>query len=834
MRIELSRLFAVLACFISIALIPAPASAQSSSLPAADPIPLFSASAGTGRIGDPTDPSVGQTFYVDLNSALSDRLVNSPPTEFSTIRNIVARLGNNPSVRLFIKSRQVISETGTAVQGDILDVKGGHFALVIHKTGQMSGTFRLGKQLFRLMPAGGQVHALVEVNERSFPRDAEPLQPLFLETPSPTPRADGIADAGDVLDVLVLYTPQARTQAGGLAAIESMIDLAVAESNTGYTSSGVNLQLRLVNKQEVNYGEVDFGADLQNLAGTTDGFMDDVHALRDSLGADVVKLVRGSGEACGIAYLMSNLSAAFAASAFSVDSYNCITGYYTFAHEIGHNLGSMHDRAVSGGSQGLYPYSYGYVAPDTTWRTIMAYGNACSNCTRINRWSNAELDYLGVPTGVPVGNALEADNELSINNARVTASNWRQAVLEGPPALASPSPGSTLTSNSATFQWVKPGAPISQYWLYVGSTPGGNQYFDSGNIGTATSALVQNLRTDGSSVYVTLYYRANSSLSWSSVSATYTAFTAPLVCPSGSPNDLFLENWESGSAASWQVANAQGSNTWEISAANPDPIGSNLHYRGGDPATTSDSRSAMVSSVSIPAGARLHVRHQPRFEAGFDGGIIEVSSNNGTSWSQLPNAAFIFGGYNTAALATANPMGAIPAFSGNQTTYQSSIADLSAWADQSIRIRFRIGTDASVGSTGWDIDNVQIYTCGAPPIPAMASPASGSVLPGTSQVFTWTGNGSGAQNYWLYVGSTAGGAQYHDSGNLGTATSRTVNGLPNDGSTVYVRLWYQLPGTGIWLFIDDQYTATGTGGGLPGPATLLKSMRTGSSGLLDA
>ena len=68
-------------------------------------------------------------------------------------------------------------------------------------------------------------------------------------------------------------------------------------------------------------------------------------------------------------------------------------------------------------------------------------------------------------------------------------------------------------------------------------------------------------------------------------------------------------------------------------------------------------------------------------------------------------------------------------------------------------------------------------------------------------------NTSAAES-WLYVGSTVGGSDIADSGNLGNDTSYLVNDLPTDGSTVHVRLWYrQTAGVGTWNFIDSQYNA---------------------------
>jgi Peptidase family M23 len=86
---------------------------------------------------------------------------------------------------------------------------------------------------------------------------------------------------------------------------------------------------------------------------------------------------------------------------------------------------------------------------------------------------------------------------------------------------------------------------------------------------------------------------------------------------------------------------------------------------------------------------------------------------------------------------------------------------------------------------------------------AMTSPASGSTLPGASVTFDWN-SGSGVSQYFLYVGSTAGANDLY-SQSQGTNLSTTVNGLPVDGRTLYVRL-LSLIGN-AWQFNDYTYHA---------------------------
>jgi hypothetical protein len=79
------------------------------------------------------------------------------------------------------------------------------------------------------------------------------------------------------------------------------------------------------------------------------------------------------------------------------------------------------------------------------------------------------------------------------------------------------------------------------------------------------------------------------------------------------------------------------------------------------------------------------------------------------------------------------------------------------------------------------------------PPAAISSPAPGSTLASSSQLFVW--NDVGASGYQLWVGSTPGAVDvgYFPSG-LTTATSIMVPGLPTDGRTLYVRLWSQIGG----------------------------------------
>ncbi|MBX2878840.1 MAG: DUF1996 domain-containing protein [Granulosicoccus sp.] len=91
--------------------------------------------------------------------------------------------------------------------------------------------------------------------------------------------------------------------------------------------------------------------------------------------------------------------------------------------------------------------------------------------------------------------------------------------------------------------------------------------------------------------------------------------------------------------------------------------------------------------------------------------------------------------------------------------------------------------------------------------PAMISPADGSELTAGTADFEWRDNNSPVNYWWLYIGSSVGNNDLYNSGpSLRNQTSVTVEQLPDDNSTIYVRLWYRLTGSG-WRFTDTTYTA---------------------------
>lgn len=288
-----------------------------------------------------------------------------------------------------------------------------------------------GKRIYQLQFFNNEYY-FVEVDQTVFPSELSPIippsRPQVFDT-LPTEEFD----SSPIVDIMVVYTDLARVNAGGTDAIENLINIAVSETNTGYANSGVNHRMNLVHTAEVAYSETNFNwsRTLDQLQNSTDGVLDQVHSMRDGVGADLVVMLVNNTSYCGIGYLMQVPSSVYANYAFSIVSRTCATGYYSFAHETGHNMGAAHDRA-NASLEGIYDYSYGYQAPDETFRTIMAY-NCPSGCQRVNYWSNASINLYGQPMGVPTNESNAAENFRTLNNTASIVANFRKSIAVSSP-----------------------------------------------------------------------------------------------------------------------------------------------------------------------------------------------------------------------------------------------------------------------------------------------------------------------------------------------------------------------------------------------------------------
>lgn len=402
----------------------------------------------------PGGPEVVRERYVTVNAAALTEAGLAAETGETVALNLFADV----RVDMLVRSAEVAADArrvwGGSVAGD-----GVSSVTVVEQAGVWTVSVATGRRYFVVSAVGGGVHVVREVDPAVLPAEAESLT---VEGPAvaaeamdgnATQAGAGIQDDGSLIDMLVVYTDDARAGAGGTTQIQNLITVGINETNQSFANSGIAPRVRLVGMAEVSYEETgNSSTDLGRLQNPSDSYIDEVHTLRNTYGADVVSLIVNNFEACGRGYVMTSVSSFFEAYAFNVVERGCVTPNYSFAHELGHQMGMQHDWYVSPTSL-PYPYAHGYAYPAGGWRTIMAYNDYCvasgTSCQRLLYWSNPNVLRNGVPMGVTQGTCTgsptcDADGRLTLNNTAFTVANFRQAV-------SAPATPSGLSASDGTF-----------------------------------------------------------------------------------------------------------------------------------------------------------------------------------------------------------------------------------------------------------------------------------------------------------------------------------------------------------------------------------------------
>ena len=398
--------------------------------------------------------------------------------------------------------------------GRVRGYDGGQAILTV-VNGQIAGTITMSDPAarttatYQIQSGADGAHSLRQLNPSGFPSD-HPAGSESLHAPAHTKSLSlgtsgrdvalkaGTAspDAGTTIDVMVVYSKQTAAAAG--TAIDAQIQQAIDSANTAYANSGIATRLNLVHVEAVSYDESgDFNTDLDRLTSGSDGYMDNVATLRNTHAADLVSLFIENGQYCGLAWIGPSAS-----YGFSVINRGCASGNLTFAHELGHNFGALHDPYVDP-SNSPYAYGHGYAVPSAGWRTVMAYTNVCSaagfSCTRIPYFSNPNLTY-GSPAQ-PLGSASTSDNARVHNQNAYTVANFRSSGTSGCGVTLSPSSvsvgataasGSISVTSGAGCPW---GTTSSASWLTIASGsattgPGTLNYSVAGNTGPARNGTI--------------------------------------------------------------------------------------------------------------------------------------------------------------------------------------------------------------------------------------------------------------------------------------------------------------------------------------------------------
>ncbi len=262
------------------------------------------------------------------------------------------------------------------------------------------------------------------------------------------------------------------------------------------------------------------------------------------------------------------------------------------------------------------------------------------------------------------------------------------------------------------------------------------------------------------------------------------------------PTTLLSEPVPATMPATWTATTTvpAGGNLWTVSTLQTNSA-PNAFFSLNEVIST-DKRLELTSEIAIPTGAsvypKLSFAHRFNTEDGWDGGVVEISTNGGTTWTDL-GANMLVNKYNGSLGAGAgNNLVNRAAFTGSIPAFINTTINLSPYNGQTAKIRFRFASDdntAGTGSpTGWFVDDIIITNAAtvsmrssffnaamvrvatsdtvtlilpgavAPPVIA-PQPLATSVCSGTNATFTSGATGAGITYSWEV--STNGGVNWN-------------------------------------------------------------------------
>jgi hypothetical protein len=266
---------------------------------------------------------------------------------------------------------------------------------------------------------------------------------------------------GATVDVLVVYDLTAKSWVDSHAGMSTFAANAIAKMNQATANSGVDLTFRLVDASLVSYtfsGDSSLNTDLAALKNGS-GNLSSVHAWRDTSGADIVIMLVDTGSNYGTVGLGYQLTSASLPGglpnyAYSVCAIRSVYDSETMAHEVGHNFGCDHAKAMlpeTDRGPGIYSYSAGwyFTGTDLTkYSTIMAYNDDGygNHYVEAPYFSSPLISYLGIYTG----DAADGDNARTLRETMDVVAAYRTASTTTTTTTTTTSTSGTTTTTTVT------------------------------------------------------------------------------------------------------------------------------------------------------------------------------------------------------------------------------------------------------------------------------------------------------------------------------------------------------------------------------------------------
>jgi carboxypeptidase T len=268
-----------------------------------------------------------------------------------------------------------------------------------------------------------------------------------------------------------------------------------------------------------------------------------------------------------------------------------------------------------------------------------------------------------------------AEVAVTLRNDGLDATNGAVTVTASTDA-----PGITITDPTSTYAAIAAGAS---------ATPAGGD-----NLGVRASSAV------APGTIVPLYLEIHDAGAF--VFRDTTSVTV------GQPTTIFSDNG-SGGLTNWTSVGG-----WAIQSVGGNPMFSDSP--AGNSANNANARLTLNAPLNLTGAVKAYLTFNTQWaiEIGFDFGRVEISTNNGTTWTAIAGrmtrpAHGTTGGY-TGGTQTAGTVG----YDGSKRFIAPEVVDLSAYVGVSnLRLRFRYTTDSAMTHDGWLVDDIKVLVYSA-------------------------------------------------------------------------------------------------------------------------
>lgn len=173
---------------------------------------------------------------------------------------------------------------------------------------------------------------------------------------------------------------------------------------------------------------------------------------------------------------------------------------------------------------------------------------------------------------------------------------------------------------------------------------------------------------------------------------------------------LYLEDNTEDLSANWVASNPLTADNW---TEDVDPsYTANRAFFAADVDFSTDQYLTLNTPLAVSGESPgLIFWHSYDTEAAWDGGVVEISYDNGEFWDDIGFENFIENGYLLTPIRE-NEASAISeryAFHGNSNGMIRTVVDLTDYSGEEVLFRFRFATDGAVGGNGWYIDQINFY-----------------------------------------------------------------------------------------------------------------------------